>query len=456
MSSGCPKSYDYTLPHSGTLGNAVNGKYQIVRSIIHAHSPYSWDACDSQGIVNGSPNRECLKSLKFSLCLNQIDYLFLTDHPNAMTEYEFPQLLLQEDQDQLSSFRGGGGMAINSIATCLALYPDFRPMIFVGFESGPGLMALAMTGHLADRTTYDDNTAALALQLQTTARAIVVIPHTESRTLSLIQSINPDGIEIYNVHAVLDPKIRHSSLNLPPFKTIPSVLTYLADPYRQENPDFAFMHFVQTPEPIYFQIWNQLIASGRKVAGFGGSDAHQNVFSQTGADGERLDSFRKMLRFMTHYIFVVDRSNPDQVKASVKAGQSWLIFEGLGSPVGMDFFATVGTNSIGSGESMSLSGRTATVTVQAPQLHSKSPQGGKAFSIRMLLKQVNATHADGSDTVVASSSGESINYQASSPGAYRVEIFITPQHLSTHLKSFQKLSKNEYPWIITNHLYLDP
>ena len=70
----------------------------------------------------------------------------------------------------------------------------------------------------------------LTEQLQSQADAVVVIPHTEGKTLATIQSENPDAIEIYNFHANVDPKIRHNDLGLPPFEDVPGMLTYLFDP----------------------------------------------------------------------------------------------------------------------------------------------------------------------------------------------------------------------------------
>ena len=57
--------------------------------------------------------------------------------------------------------------------------------------------------------------------------------------------------------------------------------------------------------------------------------------------------------------------------------------------------------------------------------------------------------------IVASSQGEDIHYSTTTPGAYRVEISIVPRHLRGLLGAFSRQADKEFPWIITNHLYLD-
>ncbi len=369
-----------------------------------------------------------------------------------MQNFEMRDLLLASGSDQVV-LKNGNPYA-NRMQGCSN---SFTPEILVGFEDQ--LLALGMTGHLdpdpAKRAElYQQETLELRNKLASQAEAVVMIPHTESRSLETIRTLKPDGIEIYNFHANVDPKIRVNSLHVSPFKNIPGFLTYLVDPYGELNPDFEFLNFMEM-FPIYFETWNSLIRGGLRVSGFGGSDSHENVFPQSTSDGERLDSHRRIMRIMSNHLLVTN-VDADEAKQAIKTGQGWTVFEGLGSPVGMDFYATFGSTTVGVGQTGELGGASATIHVKSPTLYSGSPQGGEAPIIKMVLKQVLTEGVEGKDKVVASSEGKDIQFQTSTSGAYRAEVTIVPKHLRELLGTFSGQANKEFTWIITNHLYLDP
>ena len=413
------------------------------------HSPYSYDACDKKGWVDGKLNKECLQNLKLGLCEDRIDYVFLTDHPSHMQEFEMEDLLLSDLNDQI--ILKNGAPYANRIGSCSN---SFTPTVLVGFEGK--ILAMGMTKHLDPdsqvRTSlYGQDSADLRNRLSTETEALVFVPHTESKTLEWIHALQPDGIEIYNFHANIDPKIRKSDLKLPPFLNIPALLTYLIDPYEQLNPDFAFLNFLET-SPLYSEKWNSLIDSGLKVVGVGGTDSHENAFPQQVADDERFDSHRRIMRMMSNHVLVAT-SEPDEVKSAIKAGHSWVVFEGLGTPANMDFYANIGASTVGVGDTASLNGEYVTLVVQLPTLHIQSPHGDNKPTIRLKLKKVLS---DGKDEVVAHTEGEDIRFSTSEPGAYRAEITIIPSHLREFLGTFVDQADQEYRWITTNHIYLNP
>lgn len=449
LSIGCSRTLSQKdLIPSDQLGSPRG--YRIARIITHFHSPYSWDACDKQGIQNGILNVECLNSLRNAMCKNHIDFLFLTDHSNSMAPYEFKDLLLNDPRDLL--YKKNGMPIFNKIGTCA---DGHTPTLMVGFESR--LMALGMTQHLSDspeirNSKYEGETLELKQELQNTAHAVVAIPHTESRSLELIKKIQPDAIEIYNFHANVDPKIRRHDLKKKPFENLPDLLTYLLDPMNQLDPDFSFLSFLET-DPLYFKIWNSLIDSGMSVSGIGGSDSHENTFPQKASDGERLDSHRRISRMLSNH-FLVRELTPRAVKGAIKAGQGWVVFEGFGSPLNMDFYATLNSSAtpehIGPGESKTLTPQT-TLTVSLPRvLHHFSSQTEWPV-VRILLKRVLK---DGADEVVAQSENTTLYYNVPTPGAYRAEIYIVPKHLREFLGNMPEKADQEFPWIITNHIYL--
>ena len=448
FSTGCGPSYDNTLPVAAVLGSPRG--YTIARTTTHFHSPISWDACDKNGLPDGvTPDPTCLADLKNALCKNKIDFMFLTDHPDHMTGFEFNQLLVPGPSDTL--LYSGGVPYANQVGGCDG---GFTPTVFPGFEGR--LMALGMMNHVDPDPAvrgpmYTGETLDTRNKLRDVSGALVAIPHTESRTVSYMQALSPDAIEIYNFHANVDPKIRKTDLHEPPFQDLPGILTYLIDPYHELNADFMFMNFFNVNQ-IYFDDWDQLIAGGLKVTGIGGSDSHENVFKTTAADGERLDGHRRIARFMSNH-YLVNSMDPASIKDAIKKGRGWVVIEGLGSPQGMDFYATVASTTIGVGETGPLSGGNAVITVKAPTLYNRSPRGTGIPIIRLELRKVMS---DGTDMVVARSIGSDIQYATATPGAYRAEIYITPRHLEPFLGDFSDNADKEFRWIITNHLYLDP
>lgn len=439
-----------SLPDSSELGNPRG--LRMARVITHYHSPYSFDACDKAGLSADVPDAGCLLNLKYAVCMNRIDFLFLSDHPSEMERFEFDKLLLKEEGDALVN-TAGGLPYVNRLGSC---QNGFTPAIMAGFEGR--LLALGMDQHaaasVADRgTLYNEETSAARAQLQSASNAVVLVPHTESRSVELIRDIQPDGIEIYNIHANLDPKIRKKDLGLKPFEHIPGILTYLVDPYKDLNADFMFLQFMEV-SGIYFRKWNELIAGGLKLAGYGGTDSHENTFPQSASDGERLDSHRRLTRFMSNHLTVASL-DPGTIRSALKAGKGWLVFEGLGSPVGMDLSATPasgGGTTAGPGETLSLGGGSAVIRVSLPALHRDSPRGDDEPEIRVELKRVLS---GGEDAVVASASGASVELTTSQAGAYRAEVWIRPLHLRDFVSGFEELAEKEYRWVVTNHVYVE-
>jgi hypothetical protein len=441
-------SYDPALPDSKELGSPHG--YRIARTITHIHTPYSYDACDKNGMPDGKPSQECLNHLRNAFCMNRVDFAFVTDHENHLADYEIPALLLQQPGD--SFLTDGSG---NPYANVISCPNGFRPAMMTGLEGG--LEALGMkshiTGSISDRKdAYSHDDATLRGRLQSEAGALAGVAHTEQWDQAKLNALSPDFIEIYNIHAIIDPKMREKWLGLTSLELIGNILTYMVDPYGDLNADYMFMHFVDVA-PVYLKRWDGLYAAGQKVAAIGATDSHENAFSQKASDGERLDSHRRLVRSMSNHV-LVNNVTADEIKASIKAGRSWIVFEGFGSPVDFDLLATVGGSTAGVGDTIALSGGSASVVVKAPHLHPASPHVGFPPEIRIELKRVAS---DGTEAVVAQSGfGMDLTYTATSPGAYRAEVYIIPRHVAAFLSSFSDLANKEYRWIVTNHLYLAP
>jgi hypothetical protein len=448
----CSQKQGLRLPSVAEL--APPRGYQLARVITHFHSPYSWDACDKKGLSGGVPQAECLEHLRKALCLNHVNHVFLTDHPNFMADHEASELLLLQGADEPQV--GSNGLTVsNRMRGC---EDGFRPEISFGFEDQ--VIALGMDQHLsADPATrltwYQQESSALRSELHTAAQALVVVPHTESRSVSRIQALQPDAIEIYNFHANIDPKIRYSSLNLPPFYSLANLLTYLVDPYNDLHPDVGFVT-VLYQSPVYARIWNELLAAGLHVTGLGGSDSHENVFPQKVADGERFDSHRRVMRLISNH-FLVPAVTRSAIKDAIRSGAGWLVFEALGSPVGMDYYAAQGSTQWSVGQTVSLGGAGGAVVLQvkAPQVYGVS--GAISSRSRPLVQlRIRQVLTGGADQVVAESQGENLSWTVSGAGIYRAEVTLTPRHLREKLGVFESDAEREFPWVLTNPIYIDP
>ena len=451
MSLGCgrPKFYP-GLPDSATLGSP-NG-LRIARVVMHFHTPFSNDACDKVGLsADGVPNEECLQHVRLAVCVSKIDLMFLTDHPSHMVDYEFSSLLMPKPEDTVVST--ADGPYYNIVGGCAD--PSFKPKLFVGFEGRA--MGLGMKKHLETNATdrlnlYSEdgtNLGTLSTRLKNEADAIVGVPHSESRTLAWMQSLNPDVMEIYNYHANMDPKIREHDLGLAPFGKMGWLLTYLMDPYGTLTPDLAFLHFLEVP-PIYASQWRAMIFSGYHVAGTLGTDSHENILSLHADDGERVDAHRRLTRMMSIHV-LTPSTEPDVVKAAVRAGKFWNVFEGLGSPVGMNFTASkTGANAVVGG-SLTLGGASATLSVNLPRLHSESPWGHEDPVIQTRIIEMQSAS---DERIVAQATGAGVTYTTSSTGVFRAEVRITPKHLREYMSDFPEVVDQDFPWIITNPIYL--
>ena len=452
--AGCsPRPISHDLPNSLELGSPRGQRW--ARVITHNHSPYSYDACFHGAVQpDGSLDETCLQDLRTSFCRNAIDFTFMTDHPNAMARFEFRALLLLRGNDTEIVAPNGQSVG-NHMEACEG---GIRPYLTVGFEGQ--LLALNMNGHLIDEhreSLYGGETAALVQQLRQQANALVVVPHTESRSLEKLREIAPDAIEIYNGHANLDPKIRKQWLNLPPFSHLPDVSTYLVDPFREMSPDLAFLGFLNLND-AYLSRWNELVYGGMPVAGLVGTDSHQNVFAQKVADGESFGSHRRLSRYATNH-FLTSEVSPAAIRQSLQSSQVLVVFEGLGSPVGFDFHAQTAEGEVAElGQSLSLAGSSITLEVQVPTVHGMHGEQhyGVYAEAPVIRAEIRQVMEGGKDQVVAGiwEGGKHLHWEVNSPGIFRTHIYMRPKHLRGFLPSLEYQSDREYPWIISNHIFI--
>jgi hypothetical protein len=420
------------------------------RGIVHLHSPYSHDACDDNPRPGGVPNEPCLASLRAALCTTKIDYANLTDHDDTMADEDFAALFSMRGTDT-PIMRGA-----EQIASRIHCDDGHTVQVTIGGEND--LMPIMLDRHVAGtidqrHALYNGNDA-IAAQAFRDAGGLVWVAHTESKELATLRDISPDGIEVYNLHANIDPDIRRDYLGLDSASAIAAAVEFADTNPGHPEPDLAMLAFLTPNEPAITK-WHALLGEGRRVAVTAGSDAHENALPIMLADGERGDSYRRVLRWFGNIALVADPTNIEQVELALKAGRNFAVFEILGTPDGFDTYVTNGGTTHELGATVSATG--SILTVDIPVVRGLDPSlpapivTAKVFWIDRTGVVQQVASVDGQ----TSSNGQ-VNVNLGAPGAYRVEITIVPKHLGPYLHDLgTELSDVELPWIYTSPFYVE-
>ncbi len=402
-----------------------------LRSIIHLHSPWSHDACDGDGLPDGQVNQPCLDDLRYALCKDAIDVAFLTDHPSHAAEQDYDTMLLAQPGDTLvDEGQGPIGVRIDCEGGGSSLW-------LPGFEDD--LMPVAINQHvpgdaeerdrLYNAGTEEGMTALLA------AGATVLHAHTEGKDLDVLkqkQDWGLNGVELFNLHAMFGPDIREEDLGLDPFGWAEAA-TPFTSPDGTAEPDLLFLAVLQD-QPPSLEKWDALLARGPMI-GTAGTDAHQNTIPLDLRDGERGDSYRRMLRWFSNVI-LAEGTDPSQVEAGLAAGRLYVAFEALGTPVGFDFYLT---DTSGAVHEMGSASGLGTLTLACPTLSADSPQGAEQPAVSAQIMKDGAVWAE--------SCGD---HQVTEPGVYRVHVDSVPHHLRPFLGEEPDVWMKPLPWVRSN------
>lgn len=435
-----PPAWPSTLPPTTELGMRRN--FTIARSIIHLHSPLSHDACDGRGWVDGAlGDAACLMHQRAAMCALRLDVAMLTDHAPHMNEVTLASGLWLEDGDE-RVMNAAGDVTAGRIVC-----PDgHRVLVTVGSENT--LMPLGLERHVIEgdvaalEAAYDMDGAA-AVDAFHAAGAVVWQAHTEGRDVPTLRTLGLDGLEIYNLHANVAPDIREENLGLPPTDFVPLLLDFTRANLRLA-PDLAILSFLLPNQPS-LDAWDTLLSENIRVAGSGGCDAHENTFPQALPDGERADSFRRMMMWIQNHL-LVDGDTPEDVDEALLAGRMYVTFEVFGTPMGFDFVAMDGATPIEMGGDAPVG---ATLRVVRPSLPAGFPNDPPP-NITMHLLRSTATGA----VEVASGSGETLEHVTTEAGAYRVEVRMTPEHTRPYVETRADRLIHEVPWVYSNPIFV--
>ena len=438
-----PPAWEKGLPAASTIWSTRG--LTAARGIVHLHSPFSHDACDGKPRdANNIPNEPCLQDLRAALCTTRIDFAALTDHDDTMADEEFTTLFSMRGTDQAVKNATG-----EQIASRILCDNGHQVLVSIGGENDvmPIMLDRHPPGTLVERhAIYNGNNAAAADAFRA-AGGLVWFAHTESKTMEELRDVAPHGIEVYNLHANIDPDIRKDYLGLPSGGALSAAAEFADTNPGHPEPDLAMLAFLVPNQPAITK-WNALLGDGRHVAATAGSDAHQNAIPVTFADGERGDSYRRVLRWFGNFALTPDPHDPVQIEQALATGRMFTVHEVLGTPAGFDVRAegAAGTYEIGATVPVG-----AQLVVDVPKVAGLDPNL-PAPTIRTRAIWIEP---GGNVTELTSSTMDQVTVALGAPGAYRIEISIIPRHLGPYLGDLgTDMAEVEMPWIYVSPFYV--
>lgn len=437
----------YPSEHPTTARGLVD-----VRGLIHAHSIHSHDACDSKpkDEATGQFDAVCLEDFRRGLCQAGHDFVMLSDHNTFFHELEYPEVLLYQPEHG-DSLVERDGSPVASWAGCKGVAGDdrgaaeHRTLIMAGTESETMPVGLErhVPGTIDERHTLYNEISKAALDAFHAAFAVNLAQHTENWTPEQLADLPFDGFEMYNVHANL-------MTNLAP--AVALIGQIANNPSQLPQSDLVLLPVIQE-DARYLATWGTVLARGNQRVTTMGSDCHRNSFETPLPDGERIDSYRRMMVWFSNHLLVKPGASGEwddrSLKDALRAGRLYGAFEVLGYPVGFDY-------RVESGGAPGEMGSNVNVT-EAPELVVVRPsvkELSKAVEPPLLTLRILRAKEGGWDEV-ARGDGADLHYKPTEPGAYRAEVRMTPRHLAGWLSSYVELAKSgDFVWIYSNAIYI--
>lgn len=402
-----------------------------VRGLIHTHSPYSHDACDEMPRdENDVIDAQCMQDLRQGMCRTRHDFVMLTDHRDSFERSEFPDVLLY-DPARGDVLVEHGGMPTASWAACPAVDPV---LVMAGCESG--MLPVGLESHVPGMP-YGEADAQTA-DLYREHGGLALLAHTEDWTPSQIVDLGVDGFEMYNLHANLFVNIGAAGLLLQKLQNGGQGLPH---------PDLVVFPLWSEDER-YLETWGTVLSMGVRRVTTIGTDAHRNTLPQMLPDGERIDSFRRMMGWFTNHVLVEREDWDDRaLKDGIRAGRLYGAFEYMGYPEGFDAYADGAAGTVEIGAEVAL-GDGPEIHAVAPVVHRLDPDVTAPEITLHLMRAI-----DGGFEEVATGEG-TLDYMPEEPGAYRVEVRITPHHLEPYLGDYAADAATPRVWIYANPFYV--
>ena len=419
---------------------AVGRGFVDVRGLVHAHSVYSHDACDGAPVDEaGVRDAVCAEDFRRGLCQSQHDFVFLTDHGDSFDTTEFPEaLLFQPELGDVLVDRGGG-------ATANRIRCDDGHAVVIMAGSEHGFMPVGLERHLEDRGLYAQQTPEAATALRD-AGAVVLLAHPEDYTAEQLAALPVDGFEMFNLHA---------NTLLGAGFALDLLLRAGDDDPGVPHPDLLVLS-LWSEDARYLKLWGNVLATGKRIVSTMGTDCHRNTFKTLLEDGERADSYRRMMIAFSNHLRVKagadDVVDDAELKEALGNGRVWGAFEMLGYPLGFDATA-------------SKDGVVYEIGDEAPvgsTLHAVMPRvrdlDASKEAPRMTLRVLRADDS-GAGFIEVARGDTDLDVVADVAGAYRVEVRMRPLHLRDDLRDeafrlLDEVEERDYVWIYANPIYV--
>ncbi len=415
-SAAPPEPVPWTHERPALHESTADGR-ALRRAIIHLHSPLSHDACDNHEMAD----EPCLADLRAHLCAAGIDYAFMTDHPSNAAYTAWNDLFQPQAGDEMVD-------GVASRITC----DDGHPVLWLaGIEDE--LMPVALDRHVSEDSAENDRIYndydQEAVEADIAAGGVVLQAHTEGQTIEDLlarQSWGQSGVELFNLHAMVDPNKREEDLGLDGMGYIEDAGPFITGTTDAE-PDLVFLSFY-LEQTVSLERWDTLNGVAASL-GTAGTDAHENSLPMLMTDGERVDSYRRMMSWFANYL-VVDGEGPAAAEAALRARQSFVVFDVLGVPTGFD--------------------------VAYGDLHwaADGAAVGKRFAVTCPTLAADSPTDTSEPTITATVYKDGVPWQTgcgswtvTEPGVYRVRLDIVPEHLRGFMDDQAEALVHPYPWI---------
>ncbi len=438
VEGAAPAGYD---PYGVTPASALSAprNFALHRGTIHLHSVYSWDADDQLGFVDdagvqdydaGHINGPYYDDLRKGLCSTRQEFAFLTDHVAHFPDFEYPDVLLYRPDlgDKLVTSSSGSPTAM--MLAC----PGGSPVL-LSAGCDYNTLAVGLDQHVAAtpdarKMVYGQASDAAYATLRQNGAIVLAgylprwVPSGQAPTTPLdptnpLLTLKFDGLENYNPLFNFTDRVGDALALETAFKN---------DPGSVPVPELALIAIFQENQTI-LAAWSQM-AQHARVPSFIGSNAHENLLPKPTPDGERLDSYRRLLHWWSNYVMLPKGTalGTTNVKAAIAAGRSFASFDYLGYPTGFDFHAEAGGQIYEMGDQIP-PGVTTQLVAVAPTVYGLEPTDAVP-DVTVSILQAKGTGW----TVVASGKG-TVTATAAAQGVYRAEVHTVPRHLTPHLGS---------------------
>ena len=135
-----------------------------------------------------------------------------------------------------------------------------------------------------------------------------LVAHTETWTVDQLATLPLDGFEMFNLHANLFAGIGAA---------VPLLANRESAPELLPASDLVLLPIV-SEDPAYVNTWGSVLARGVRRVTTMATDCHRNSFPQLLPDGERIDSYRRMMRWFSNHLLVRPKSDGTWDDADLK------------------------------------------------------------------------------------------------------------------------------------------